>query len=220
MKALFRVLATVTLLLALLTVFIAFTTDPWTPPLDESTIRQQLQRYPGMEASDLYKLVLQAASGPGHLGADPDHILHWLTVEEAEIDSAATEDTLLWEPIGGGYARIHIAAWRESGRTLEELSTLVVASAMPYDTSAVRDLWYTTLRSFACGRLAGPATRDLAVITRTARGLGWPPVHHSALYISRWNPHYRVVSLRLLDKLLKNAKRSTGVSGSLHPANM
>ncbi|MFH0882601.1 MAG: hypothetical protein V2A56_06420 [bacterium] len=172
--------------------------SPWTPAQDETIPRDHLNRYPGMEAVDLYKLVFEATSGPEHLGANEDLLLHWLNIESSELDSFNTSDTLLVEPIGGHYVRVHLAHWLASGRSLEQLANLVSVSSVPDDSDAVRDTWYKTLQLFAYGRLEGPSTRDLAGLTRKVRKHGWPPVHHSDLFKTKWDPHYRVVALTSL----------------------
>ena len=110
------------LILPLLLVAFAFAGIPDSGPSEESILRTQLERYPGMEAVDLYKLIMQAASGPGHLGAEHAHILHWLALEAGELAPCSPSETPMVESIGGGYGRVHIAGWLASGRSLDDLA--------------------------------------------------------------------------------------------------
>ncbi len=208
MTQLSRIFPGAVLLVSLLLVIGYVIGTRWTPAPDEAILRDHLTRYSGMEAADLYKLVFQTASGPGHLGKDPQHLLHWLNVECSSMDSLDWADTVLVEPIGRGYVRVHLAGWLASGRTLEQLAKLVADSAVPDDSTAVQRAWYQTLRLFACGRLHGPSTRDLLDVTRLVRKHGWPPIHHSEYFNSTWRPHYRVVALSRLRTFFRKEHNS------------
>ena len=64
-------------------------------------------RYPVMTPQDAVKLVYQSAFGPGHLLADPDRARAFL---HREWEETPAREGAVWESIGNGYARLHLAA--------------------------------------------------------------------------------------------------------------
>ncbi|MBN2601424.1 MAG: hypothetical protein JXR87_05495, partial [Candidatus Marinimicrobia bacterium] len=49
-------------------------------------LNQHLEKYPDMQATDIYKLIYQGICGPGHLGADTEMIRKYLDQELSEVD--------------------------------------------------------------------------------------------------------------------------------------
>ena len=77
---------------------------------------QHLQRYPRMELADVYKLLHQAAMGPGHALRDPAQARDALRSECAALEPGG-QDPLV-DPISpdGQLARVHLRPWLAAGR--------------------------------------------------------------------------------------------------------
>lgn len=80
--------------------------------LDE-TIWEQYRRHPQWQAEDLLKLMYQRHCGCGHFAPAEDEARERLQKEWRQV--AADASIPLWESIGGGYARLHLAAAKAAG---------------------------------------------------------------------------------------------------------
>jgi hypothetical protein len=162
---------------------------------------QHLQRYPRMELADLYKLLHQAAMGPGHALADPGGAREALERECAALEAGGDEPTV--DPISpdGRLARVHLRPYLQAQGDLQALAEAFVAT--PGRCPAAPD----KLTKFcAClGDLAGSGTLQLDRAQLDAyfdaiRAQGYPVVHHSQAYRGAYRPAYRVVAVELLAK--------------------
>lgn len=171
----------------------------WVDPL----VDRQLTRYPAMNAEDVYKLLYQATRGPGHLGMSYDGALAYLETEAAELDTAASRDTLLVEPIGPHYVRLHLIPYLRRGGNLEHLARAQMISAhTPFDSTAFGRAWKKTLARAKSGAFPSIAEGTFSQLDEIARNHGWPPIHHSDRFRERYTPHYRVLTTEQADSLL------------------
>jgi len=160
---------------------------------------QHLQRYPQMALADIYKLLHQAAMGPGHAVRSADAAHKALDEEAAGLGDGPTEPLL--DPISpdGRLARVHLRPYVASGKDLRALADAFVNTATTYPAS--RD----KLAKF-CGCLGDLA--DAAGIPFSRAQVtgyfdpivaqGYPVVRHSEAYRAAYRPAYRVVATDLL----------------------
>ena len=87
---------------------------------------EHFSRYPAMEPRDGVKLVYQSAFGPGHLIRDRDAALAFL---RRELEGVLPGEGPLYEPIGGGYARLHLAAAKARSMGAEDIFFRFLAAA-------------------------------------------------------------------------------------------
>ncbi|HVY06960.1 MAG TPA: hypothetical protein VHB46_13380 [Burkholderiales bacterium] len=158
-----------------------------------------LQRYPAMQLDDIYKLLHQAALGPGHAVTDAAAARKRLDEEIASLaDGIAEPDKDVISP-DGRLARIHLRAWLAGKGDPGRLHRAFVETANTYPSSPDK------LAKF-CACLADLADAGGIPFTRAqvepwfARiaGEGYPPVHHSAAFRNAYRPAYRVVAIDLL----------------------
>ena len=159
-----------------------------------------LTRYPAMQLDDIYKLLHQAALGPGHAVTNSAAARQRL---EAEIDalrdvgiSETAQDIISPD---GRLARVHLRTYLASGGTADALSRAFVETANAYSASPEK------LAKF-CGCLGDLAKAGFipfeqaqveGYFANVARD-GYPAVHHSHAFRHAYNPAYRVVAVDLL----------------------
>jgi hypothetical protein len=158
-----------------------------------------LARYPAMQLDDVYKLLHQAALGPGHAVKDAAAARAWLEKEAAELGAGPMEpETDVISP-DGRLARVHLRAWLAAGKGLEDLNRAFVETANSYPPSPEK------LGKF-CGCLGDLAATGgipfaqqdvVAYFDRIAQA-SYPVIHHSKKYTDAYQPAYRVVDVTLL----------------------
>ena len=158
-----------------------------------------LERYPAMRLDDIYKLLHQAALGPGHAVDNPAAARKRLVEEIAEMGEAPAE--ILQDVISPDrrLARIHLRTYVAAGGDPDKLHRAFVETANSYPASPDK------LAKF-CGCLGDLAAAGgipfaqeevLAYFGKIA-GDGYPAVHHSAAFRQAYHPAYRVVAVDLL----------------------
>jgi len=162
-------------------------------------LSQHIARYPRMQLDDIYKLLHQAALGPGHAVKDTAAARAWLEKEAAELGPGPVEtETDIISP-DGRLARVHLRSWLAAGKSLDDLNRAFVETANSYPPSRER------LEKF-CGCLGDLAAAGgipfaqhdvLAYFDRIAQA-SYPVVHHSRTYSDAYKPAYRVVDIGYL----------------------
>ncbi len=155
-----------------------------------------LERYPAMQLDDIYKLLHQAALGPGHAVKDAAVAPAWLEKEAAELGPGPVEpDKDVISP-DGRLARVHLRSWLAAGRSLGDLNRAFVETANSYPPSRER------LEKFCgcLGDLAGAggipfAKKEVVEYFDRIVQASYPVVHHSKKYGDAYQPAYRVVDI-------------------------
>jgi len=158
-----------------------------------------LARYPEMQLDDIYKLLHQAALGPGHAVKDAGAALAWLEREAAELGAGPAEPEKDMISPDGRLARVHLRSWLGAGKSLDDLNRAFVETANSYPPSPEK------LEKFCgcLGDLAGDGgipfaeQQVAAYFDRIVQG-SYPVVHHSKTYTDAYKPAYRVVDVTLL----------------------
>ena len=165
-------------------------------------LAQHLRRYPRMDLADIYKLLHQAAMGPGHAIDDPAAVKARLVAEASGLDKD-TEDPIA-DPISpdGRLARVHLRAYLAAGHGLDMLCDSFIQTARTHAGAPDK-----LTRFCGClGDLAAaggiPFSRDeVERYFEHIAAQNYPVVHHSDVYRSEYRPAYRVVALDLLPAL-------------------
>ena len=159
-----------------------------------------LARYPAMQLDDIYKLLHQAALGPGHAVKDSAAARAWLEKEAADLGPGPVEVEKDIISPDGKLARVHLRSWLAAGRNLDDLNRAFVETANRYPPSRER------LEKF-CGCLGDLAVAGgipfaqqdvLAYFDRIAQA-SYPVVHHSRTYSDAYKPAYRVIDIGYLN---------------------
>lgn len=154
-----------------------------------------LATHPAAEAEDIYKLLHQAVTGPGHAVNDPMSARRWLDREIAGLAPTGIDEPLC-EPIGGEPAmvRIHLRPFVARGLDPVGLADAFVASAAGPPPDPAR-LDAAVQRTADHLRDSGDTDRADALLTlRTELAArGFPATHHSSAFRAAYAPAYRVV---------------------------
>lgn len=172
--------------------------------MPESGFRRVLvghtRRYPAWEPADVYKLIHQAAMGSEHAITDEVAARDWLDRELREL--APGPDEPLIDPISpdGKIVRVHLRPFAQRRLPVDGLLRAFLETGRRVDPSIERFAMFAAAAEEAAreGLLpfrVGQWSARLAGL----REAGLPPVHHSARYIERYSPAYRVVARDLLD---------------------
>lgn len=162
-------------------------------------LSQHFERYPQMRLEDIYKLLHQAALGPGHAIKDEAEARKRLQAEAADLGGGPAEPARDVISPDGKLARVHLRSFMAGGGDLARLSEAFVETASSWPASTEK------LAKF-CGCLgdlaaAGgiPFRREEVVewFDRIVQS-GYPAVHHSAAFSAAYKPAYRVVNIELL----------------------
>lgn len=162
-------------------------------------LAQHLARYPRMQLDDIYKLLHQAALGPGHAVSDESAARRRLDAEAGALGSGPDEPLQDVISPDGRLARIHLRPYLAAGKSLDDLHRAFVETARSYPASADR------LAKFCgcLGDLAGAggiafAQEEVVAYFDGIAQAGYPVVHHSRVYRDAYTPAYRVVAIDLM----------------------
>jgi hypothetical protein len=155
----------------------------------EAVIRNHMARYPAMQISDVYKLVMQAALGSEHAIADPLAARVRLERELAELEGEY--DERLMDPIsaGGQIVRVHLRPFVAQGGKVETLLQAFIRTAREYrgDLQTLVDYWNIA------ATLGYHPAEEMDNFMRSMQAQAYPAVHHSPEYRQLYRPAYRVV---------------------------
>ena len=158
-----------------------------------------LARYPAMQLDDIYKLLHQAALGPGHAVDNPAAARKRLDQEIAALGEAPADPLRDIISPDGRLGRVHLRTYLAVGGSPDALHGAFVETAKSYPASPDK------LAKF-CGCLGDLATAGgipfareevLAYFDKISRD-GYPAVHHSEAFRRAYQPAYRVVAIDLL----------------------
>lgn len=148
-------------------------------------------RYPEMTPQDAVKLVYQSAFGPGHLLADPERARAFL---HRELEETPARAGAVYEPIGGGYARLHLAAAKAEGMAETEIfAAFFRAANRQTPGKAAFEQGLSLLEGLAAAGQTPFSAEALADYLARYRAEGCPMVSHSEIYRNAYRPAYRVV---------------------------
>lgn len=168
-------------------------------------LAQHLQRYPQMQLADVYKLLHQAALGPGHA----IDLLSARTRLEQEIAAAGQgePDEPMLDLISpdAKLARVHLRTYIAAARDLDALSHAFVQTAREYPPSQQRLERFCACIDDLASEGEIPFTHEDAItFIEQMVDAGYPVVHHSDIYHSLYRPAYRVVAIEYLPRLVRS----------------
>ncbi len=158
-----------------------------------------LGRYPAMQLGDIYKLLHQAALGPGHAVDNPVAARKRLDQEIATLSEGLVEPSPDIISPDGRLGRIHLRSYLAAGGNADSLHRAFVETANSYPASPDK------LAKF-CGCLGDLAAAGgipfaqkevMEYFGKIAQD-GYPAIHHSEAFRNAYQPAYRVVAIDLL----------------------
>jgi len=165
-------------------------------------LAHHFQRYPRMELVDVYKLLHQAAMGPGHAIDDSADARDGLEAEVAKIGKGP--DDPIADPISpdGKLARIHLRPYLAAGHSASVLADAFVQTGHSYPAAPERlEKFCACLTDLAASGGIPFLPDEVERYVQAIAGQAYPVVHHSGAYRAAYHPAYRVVALDLLPAL-------------------
>ncbi|MGN0778322.1 MAG: uridine kinase [Aristaeellaceae bacterium] len=155
-------------------------------------LTSQYQKYPQMQCRDCLKALFQAEWGCEHLISDEQGVYSYLKNEWEQ--TPATLNGSLVEPLGDNFARLHIAAAKAQGLSMDTLFRMFLHASKvrcgnQEHFSDALDCIVTMAQDGGMPFSAAEAD-DLL---RKYREQGCPPIHHSESFRQHYHPAYRVI---------------------------
>ena len=161
-------------------------------------IRTHLARYPQSQIADIYKLLHQAAFGPGHLVASKKVAREWLEHEAGRISPSAEGPLVESVHPDAQIVRLHLRPYRALGGGIKPLVEAFARSAeqVPGNARQMAAWWSVFEDLCTAGALCADVCeqREAALFGRARAQEGWPAVHHSPAYHAAYQPAYRVLT--------------------------
>jgi hypothetical protein len=164
-----------------------------------ATMLWHVDRYPRLDAADLYKLAHEGAAGPGHAIQSLEGARAWLDREWATIGDPLPAEPQL-EPLPGaaGAVRVNLRPWKRLGGTQSDVLAAFVDAARrvtmdPEELARRLDASGACLRELGEAGLLPVSALEIQRYFERLRQEGYPAVHHTERYRDAYAPAYRVV---------------------------
>lgn len=163
---------------------------------------RHLQRYPAMQAQDVYKLLHQASLGSEHALTSENAARLWLENEWVEMGSGPTEPLL--DPVNpdGSLVRLHLRPSKAAGIDPARILQAFIQTASHHQGSVQTLQEYLHMAvTFFKAHPGEPKPQALQVYFAQMELKGFPAVHHSEAYARLYQPAYRLVSPLFLEEI-------------------
>lgn len=186
-------------------------------------LRKQYELYPRLQIQDAVKLLYQNEFGPGHMLASEADSLLRLQAECSGLN--ACREMPVFEDIGNGLCRLHLAALKDTGISLTTVNRFFVHTANSFAGNVDSFEEKLTVFGRCCREKLLPfAEAAAAAWVRDYQQQGYPAVSHSNIFRETYAPAYRVVKAVFrdffplfcnLDRLLRDQDQVTvAIDGS------
>lgn len=175
-------------------------------------IKRQFELYPGMELSDLYKLVYQGVMGSGHAISSEPEAESRLRMEASNPGTPPLEEPLYEEiSTDGEVLRINLRPYMAGGGVTGALLTAFVRTGREYRGSAAElaARWKNAMELQSVF-----STEAMTAFGKEMEERGWPALHHSETYRQLYRPAYRVALRTFCLEAGIPVQREQGTSGS------
>ena len=180
--------------------------------LFREVMAKQFELYPGMEISDLYKLVYQGVMGSGHAISSEPEAMNRLRIEAADPGMAVMKEPLC-EVISadGEVLRINLRPYMAGGGVTGALLTAFVRTGREYRGSEAElsARWRTAMD------LQSVFSKEaMTAFAKEMEEKGWPALHHSETSRKLYRPAYRVALRKFCLEAGIPVQGEQGTSGS------
>ena len=166
----------------------------------EFYFEEQLKKHPSMQFSDAVKLCYQAALGAEHLLSDEGRARSYLY---AELEGACVTDEELFERISPDVCRVNLSAWKRENLPPDKLfeafkNSAKISGSGKGELEKNLEVAHRVLKE----KMSSFDEENWQEFLNEYKKMGCPPIHHSNDYRGRENPHYRIVKITELEKIL------------------
>jgi uridine kinase len=160
-------------------------------------IRTRLSLRPEKQLADIVKLLFQQYFGPEHMIKDAATSLKMLKTELEGVEY--DKNVPLYDDIGGGFARINLAAVKGL-LSPETVNKIFVLSANSHKEKKPAEFEGELEKLKSADYLPFDKEETRGFIDKYI-SLGCPPLSHSEIYRKKYAPHYRVADIKYAEAL-------------------
>lgn len=152
--------------------------------------------YPDLLPEDLFKFIFQSSFGCEHIVSDKSKVEEYITQEYTGVSKDSIPNT---EPLDGHYSRVFLS-WMNDGLTAKTLSKLLCMSAKkePCGMKHLENKIQILKKLVDDGVLPFDAVVFNEKLEKW-RAAGYPALHHSDVFRTKYRPSYRVIDNRYAD---------------------
>ena len=192
--------------IVLATLFLILTKTADCCPLSVDKIKEaverQLRDYPKSTLQDLYKSFFQDRFGPGHLVSDTSAAGNYLRYE---LNNSENFHERYYEPTGyeNNYYRVNLSVLKENKISYQKYFDAFLRSVEKIDLDAIsewKEEWSRIEEVIISMNLdLENFEEDLEMIDSVLEQ-GKYAVHHSEIYNSEYQPHYRIIEKKIFEE--------------------
>jgi hypothetical protein len=176
----------------------------------DNVMKRQMELHEGATFIDLVKFLYQSSLGPFHIFEvmDENRIMNWI---KRNLENANLSDGPLVEELyGKKWVRVNLAAYKKKyGSDYQKLFEVFMEnkSMKKGHLKEFKELQEKLVNAVRQGRIE-PVTRETRILlvvedfAKRYKEKGYPPIHHSEVYMQKNDSEYLVVPLSSLDKLV------------------
>lgn len=166
----------------------------------KETALDHLKKYPFMRPNDLYKLVFQAAMGPGHAVKDINGVIDWMNDEVKNLEEYDDRDMIEEIDPSSILVRVNLRSFLKNSGNTDKLceAFMQTANSYPKQPEKIVTYWNHILELAETEKI-GISRIELDTFFTEMRSKGLPAAHHSEIYRANYKPAYRVVSREFID---------------------
>lgn len=166
-------------------------------------VRNQFQHYPESTLMDIYKSFFQDEFGPGHLLDDTAGAREYLEFELSEMTSSGNHEA---EPCGTGknFYRVPLDLVKDGIIPVDSYFAAFIESATSFripETGIWKDKWEQIVHEIEQMDLKIKNFAEDKLVLSNLLAKGETVVHHSKIFIDRYDPHYRIMGKKQWEKL-------------------
>ena len=168
----------------------------------KAAVERQLSDYPKSTLQDLYKSFFQDRFGPGHLVSDTSAAGNYLRYE---LNNSENFHERYYEPTGyeNNYYRVNLSVIKENKISYQKYFDAFLRSVEKIDLDAIsewKEEWSRIEEVIISMNLDLENFEEDLEMIRSVLEQGKYAVHHSEIYNSEYQPHYRIIEKKIFEE--------------------
>lgn len=168
----------------------------------KKSVERQLRDYPKSTLQDLYKSFFQDRFGPGHLVNDTSAAGNYLRYE---LNNSESFHERYYEPTGyeNNYYRVNLSVLKENRISYQKYFDAFLRSVEKIDLDAIsewKEEWSEIESVINSMNLDLENFEEDLKMIHSVLEQGKYAVHHSEIYNSEYQPHYRIIEKKIFEE--------------------
>ena len=168
----------------------------------KKSVERQLRDYPKSTLQDLYKSFFQDRFGPGHLVNDTSTAGNYLRYE---LNNSESFHERYYEPTGyeSNYYRVNLSVLKENKISYQKYFDAFLRSVEKIDLDAIsewKEEWSEIESVINSMNLDLENFEEDLEMIHSVLEQGKYAVHHSEIYNSEYQPHYRIIEKKIFEE--------------------